>query len=413
MASVSLYDTDFESAIARNKRNTVLLFVVLLLIGAVMGYVLGWGIAILQLIWTLPPDQIRQWTVGGVLLDLVGTPRSTALIGAALLCGAGLSWGLITLFSGERILASFTGARLANPEEPVERRFIDVVAEMAIAAGLPPPTAMVIDTDALNAFASGFSPDRAIITATSGILRSCTRDELQGVIGHEMGHIADYDVRYTTVVAAMAGILVLISHSLGAIARGTFGWGPQGGGYYPSAPRRSSGGGNSDSGSSGLRLVLTLAVLAVLIVVLIVAPLAARLVQMAISRQREFLADATSAKLTRNPVGLIHALQRLASNDTAIAGKNSPVAALCIAEPKGRSLRGLLSTHPELDDRIMRLSNMGARRLPGEVLPTTEHDSAPDRAAGEMASQPFLQNQNIWTPPSDPPPDRRRKGPWG
>lgn len=371
-----LYNTDFERAIARNKRNTILLFAALLAIGAVVGYVLGWGYAILDVIWSMPDAAVRRLSVGMVLLDLFGPPRPQAVAGAALVAGSGLIWGLLTLFAGARLLAAFAGARPANGNDPVERQLIDVIEEMAIAAGVPPPKAMVIETPALNAFASGFSPERATITATTGILAACTREELQGVIGHEMGHVADYDVRYTTVVAAMAGVVVLLAHLLADIARWLVGWG---------GPGRFRMRGRS-GGAGGVRLVLTLAVVALLVVMLIVAPLAARLVQMAISRQREYLADASSAKLTRNPTGLIHALERLARSETAIVRKDSPVAALCIAEPKDRSLSGLFTTHPPIDERIARLRNLGG------VAAAAESTSA----AAEV--------------PAEGPP---RHGPWG
>ena len=366
--SETLYNTDFQHAIARNKRNTVLLFVVLLAIGAAAGYVLGWAFAILDIIWSLPDAALQRLTVGSVLLDLFGPPRPQALAGAAIVAGAGLLWGLITLFAGARILAAFAGARPANPDNPAERRLIDVVEEMAIAAGVPAPRAMVIDTPALNAFASGYSPGHATITATKGILEACSREELQGVIGHEMGHVADYDVRYTTVVAAMAGVVVLLAHLLADIARFSIGWGGAG-------PVRARG-----RDSSGARLALTLAVLALLAVVLIVAPLAAQLVQMAISRQREYLADASSARLTRNPVGLIHALERLQRSETAIARKDSPVAALCIAEPKDKALSGLLSTHPPLAERIARLRNLGGSAAAAEESPAPAAEAAPEEA---------------------------------
>jgi len=366
-ATSVLYNTDFEHAIARNKRNTVVLFLVLLAIGAAVGYVLGWGWAILDVIWSLPEEEARQLTVGAVLLDLFGPPRPQAIVGAAIVAGGGLAWGLLTLLAGARLLAAFAGARPANPKDPVERQLIDVVEEMAIAAGLPTPKTMVIETPALNAFSSGFSPERSYITATTGILAACTREELQGVIGHEMGHVADYDVRYTTVVAAMAGVVVLLAHLLADIARWSIGWGG------PGRVRMRGGGG-------GVRLLLTLAVGAVLVVMLIVAPLAARLVQMAISRQREYLADASSAKLTRNPTGLIHALERLARSETEIARKDSPVAALCIAEPKNRSLGGWFWTHPPIEDRIARLRNLGGAAVAEAEAPReaeTPEQSAP------------------------------------
>jgi heat shock protein HtpX len=405
-ASATLYNTDFRTAIARNKRNTIILFAVLLLLSAIVGYVLGWAVAILELIWNLPPAEVSRLTAGTVLLDLFGPPRPDALLGAAIVTGAGLIWGLITLSSGAEILASFAGARDANPNDPRERQFIDVVAEMAIAAGVEAPRAMVMETPALNAFASGSSPKHAMITATSGILQACTREELQAVIGHEMGHVAEYDVRYTTVVAAMAGVIVLLAHFLGNIAQYTFGWGGYGFGYGGYRRER----GRDEGGAGGVRIALTLVVVAVLVVLLIVAPLASKLVQMAISRQREYLADASSARLTRNPIGLIHALQLLDAGDTNVAPSNSPVSALCIAAPKGAWFSGLFSTHPPIADRIARLRNLGGMKVSDtEPLPPL-----PPRPPAQDTQAVDSHPRGPWdTGPRDadqPPP---QKGPWG
>src|SRR6185312_4575649 len=249
-----------------------------------------------------------------------------------------------------------------------------------------------------------FSPQRAMITATTGILAACTREELQAVVGHEMGHVADYDVRYTTVVAAMAGVVVLLAHFLGNVARWSFGYGGYGMGGYRSRSR--------NDGASGARMALTLVVVVVLVVLLIVAPLASRLVQMAISRQREYLADASSAKLTRNPLGLIHALRRLEASDTNIARADSPVSALCIAAPKGGFLTGLFSTHPPIPDRIARLRNLGGAPIaeedaeaplpPSPAPPRPWDQTAPeDQATPEAPSGP-------WDRKDDP-----ARGPWG
>ena len=355
MAAAPLHGTDFERAIARNKRNTVLLIAVLTVISGALGYVLGWAWAIIDLLWSWPAAAVEQLSVRTLLLDLVAwPPRPQALTGAALMIAFGIGWGLVTLFAGARLLAAFVGARPANPEDPVERRFIDVVEEMAIAAGLPAPRPMVVETGALNAFASGMSPDRAMITATSGLLGAMTREELQGVLGHEMSHVVDYDVRYATVVAAMAGVVVLVQHLLLDVLRWSA-W---------------SGGGRREGrdGAGGVRLALTLVVLAVVAVAAIVAPIAVKLVQLAISRQREYLADAGSVKLTRDPSGLIHALQRLRQADTALARDSSPVSALCIAPPRRLSLTELFATHPPLDDRIARLQAMAG----GTVAPLPE-----------------------------------------
>jgi heat shock protein HtpX len=388
MASAAplLLNTDFSAAIARNKRNTVILIAVLTLIAAILGYVLGWAWGILNVIWTLPEDQIRELSAWTVLRDLVALPpRPQALIGAAAMVVFGLVWGLITLYAGAAILSAFVGSRPADPSRPAEKRFLDVVAEMAVAAGLPRPEARVVDTPALNAFASGYDPEHAMITATSGILEACTREELEGVIGHEMSHVADFDVRYATVVAAMAGVAVLVQHLLfDALRWASF----------------SRGGGDRRDDSGGLRIALTLVVLALVAVFAIIAPLAAKLVQLAISRQREYLADATSVKLTRDPVGLIHALQRLQQSDTAMARGSSPVSALCIA-PVRSPFENMFATHPPLDDRIARLRNLG-----GVAVPDTPPPASPPPASSSPPSDPRWSGP---PPPAGPP----HHGPWG
>ncbi|MGH7033895.1 MAG: M48 family metalloprotease [Stellaceae bacterium] len=421
--SATLYSTDFAAAIGRNKRNTMLLFVVLVAISVIVGYVLGWGVAIIDLIWNLPAEEVNRLSAGAVLLDLFGPPRPQALLGAAIVSGCGLLWGLITLASGESILAAFAGARPADETNPAERQFINVVAEMAIAAGVPAPKAMIVETPALNAFATGFSPQRAMVTATTGILAACTREELQAVVGHEMGHVADYDVRYTTVVAAMAGVVVLLAHFLGNIARWSFGWGGYGYGYGYGGYRGSRG---RNDGASGARMALTLVVVLILAVLLIVAPLASRLVQMAISRQREYLADASSAKLTRNPLGLIYALRRLEASDTNIARANSPVSALCIAAPKGGFLTGLFSTHPPIPERIARLRNLGGVPIAAEEAeaplppsPSPPQGAAPLTSPHAAPPGPWDQTplEDQTTPEGPPGPwdrkDDRPRGPWG
>jgi len=364
-AAPQIYSTDFETAIARNKRKTTILILTLTALSAVLGYVIGWAIGILNEIWALPDSVVARMTAGTVIADLFRLPpRPEAVMGALFMVVFGLVWGLVTLFAGARILSAFIGARDANPANPAEKRFLDVVAEMAVAAGVPAPRAMVVDTPALNAFASGASPHRSMITATSGILQACSRDELQGVVGHEMGHVADFDVRYATVVAAMAGVTVMIQHLLLDILR----WG--------SFSSGSSGRGSGRDGGAG-RGVLTLVVLVIVALVAILAPLAAKLVQLAISRQREYLADATSVKLTRNPTGLIHALQRLQQSNTAMMRGASPISALCIA-PVREIFDNAFATHPPLEDRIARLQNLGG-------IATVPHDAAPEDAAAPPA----------------------------
>jgi heat shock protein HtpX len=343
-AGPTLINTDFRKAIERNKDNTLLLIEVLAVSAAVVGYVFGWGLAVIRDIWAMPPAALSRLDVAWILRDLFTVPpRSEALIGAGTMLAASIVWGVVMLYAGAHILSSFARTRAANPEKASEQLFIDVVKEMALAAGLPAPHALVIDTPALNAFAIGSSPEHAMITVTSGLLRVCSREELQGVVAHEMGHIADYDMRYATLVAAAASTVVLVCHLLWG-ARGTSMW--RGG------------------GTAATRAGLTLAVLIVMLAVSIVAPLAARLVQFAISRQREYLADATSVKLTRDPAGLIHALQRLEQGNTDLAHAGSPLLALCIAAPKSEVPGDLLASHPPIADRIARLRNLGEIAAP-------------------------------------------------
>jgi heat shock protein HtpX len=338
-----LINTDFAKAIERNKDNTLLLLEVLAVSAAVVGYVFGWAIAAIRDIWAMSPAELSRLTVSWVLHDLFAArPRSEALIGAGAMLAATIAWGAVMLLAGARLLTSFAHARPVDPEKAAERLLIDVIKEMAVAAGLPAPQAMVIDTPALNAFAAGSSPERAIIAVTSGLLDASSRDELQGVVAHEMGHIADYDVRYATVVAGAASAVVLVSHLLWGARALTL----------------------TRSGSVAARAGLGAAVVVVMLAVSLVAPLAAQLVQFAIARQREYQADASAVKLTRNPEGLIHALERLAQGNTDLAEEGSPLLALCIAAPNSEAPDDFLASHPPIADRIARLRNLGDAAVP-------------------------------------------------
>jgi heat shock protein HtpX len=217
---------------------------------------------------------------------------------------------------------------------------------MSIAAGVPMPKVMVMEVDALNAFATGTSTSNAAIVVTRGLLTTLNREELQGVVGHEMGHIANLDTRYMTVVGVTVGLIALVaSMILRAMQWGSY----------------SSGSSRSDrKGGSGGAAILII----VLLVVAVLAPLAAKAVQMAVSRQREYLADATSVQFTRNPDGLISALQKL----EAAAGKPFPGVSdatqhLFIVNPvraMTKNTSALMATHPDIESRIARLRNLGA-----------------------------------------------------
>ena len=269
---------------------------------------------------------------------------------SALVIGSGSAW--LTLHNGDRaILAS---ARAEPIEERLAiaatdddrlryRQFQNVVEEVAIAAGLPVPKAYVIPDDDANAFATGRDPAHASIAVTDGLLRMLNRDELQAVVAHEMSHIRNYDIRLLMVIAALAGAVVLLADWSGRVT----GFGGRG--------RR----GSKSSGAAGLVF------LAIWIIAIIVAPIVARLLAMAVSRTREYLADASGAELTRNPLALASALQKIEAATAPTGAIKRGAAALCITDPLGHKVNekegrwaNLWATHPPMAKRIEALRAM-------------------------------------------------------
>jgi len=319
---VGLNATDFLSAQRANRRNTWWLILTLLLLGGVIGY------------------------LGGALIESYTDPYGGAglvalspfgIIGGGALVSIGLGASAVTFAFGDRVILGLAGAREVDADS--EPMLHNIVEEMAIAAGLPKPRVAVIETDVPNAFATGMDPKNAAIGVTRGLLQSLDRDELQGVIGHEMSHILNWDIRYMTAVAILVGLIALVCD----LARRMlwFGGGQRGG--------RGKGGGNA-------------ILLVVFLVFAILAPIAAQLVRFAVSRQREYLADATSVQLTRNPLGLIGALEKLASAQRPFAGANRATQHMFIVNPFkafGMKAPALFSTHPPLDQRVERLRNLG------------------------------------------------------
>src|SRR5919202_2005336 len=213
---------------------------------------------------------------------------------------------------------------------------------MTIAAGLPMPKVYIIDDTAPNAFATGRDPEHASVAVTSGLLEKLNRDELQGVIAHEMSHVGNFDIRYAMLVGILVGTTVLISDFF---LRGLWFGGGRGG-------RRGGGGGN-------LQLIMVV----IAIVLAILAPLFARLLQLSISRQREYLADATAVQLTRNPKGLADALQKISSDREVLEVANRATAHLYIVNPIKKfekRAKGLFSTHPPIEERIQILRALQA-----------------------------------------------------
>jgi heat shock protein HtpX len=256
------------------------------------------------------------------------------------MAAASIGWSLLSLAFGSRLVNAMAEAREIHKEDAPQ--LFNVVEEMSIAAGVPMPTVRVMETDALNAFASGTSLSNASVCVTRGLLNGLDRDELQGVVGHEMAHIANLDTRYMTVVGVTVGLIALVADM---ILR-TMQWGAY------SGSRR-----DDDKKSSGAGILVI-----VLIVVAIIAPIAAKAVQMAVSRQREYLADATSVQFTRNPNGLISALTKLAAAAAPFLGVSRATQHLFIVNPIQTftaKASALMATHPDVADRIARLRNLG------------------------------------------------------
>ena len=307
--SESPYEANFRERIARNRRNSLLLIAGFLLFVTLFGYIIGFA-------WLGDPTR--------------------ALFGLVLAFVVGTISGILTYFAGDRmVLAASRAKEITHDDAPV---LFNVVEEMAIASGLPMPKVYIVDDSAPNAFATGRDPEHASVAVTKGLLRKLNRDELQGVIAHEMAHVGNFDIRYAMLVGILVGTTVLISDFF---LRGL--WFGRGGG------RR--------EGGNQLQIIMII----VAVVLAILAPLFARLLQLSISRQREYLADATAVRLTRNPKGLADALAKISGDREVLEVANRATAHLYIANPikkfEKRS-KGLFSTHPPIEERIKILRAM-------------------------------------------------------
>jgi heat shock protein HtpX len=266
---------------------------------------------------------------------------------SALAAGVGSFQSFSAYMWGDRaVLNSLHAARMVTPDTREERELDNIVTEMSIAGGLPKPKIYIVNDPAPNAFATGRDPEHASIGVTQGLLDALDREETQGVIAHEMSHVRNYDIRTMTLVAAMAGTLLLIADwSLRALRAGAASGGRSRGG------RKGGGGG-------------PLALVAIVFIVL--APILGRLLAMAVSRQREYLADASGVELTRNPSGLARALERIREFHSPLKRATQGTAHLFISDPLERKLddsesfvADIFSTHPPLGKRIERLRQMG------------------------------------------------------
>ncbi len=296
-----------------NKRNTWVLVFVFVVLLAGLGMAIGayWG----------------------------GGDWTSSLIGAA---AAGVIAFFMVLFGflgGGRMILAMSGARqIEHHDNP---RLFNVVEEMSIAAGIPMPKVYIINDSAPNAFATGRDPEHAAVAITTGLLDKLSRDEVQGVMAHEMSHVKNYDIKFAMLMAILVGTVVLISDVL---LRSVF---------YGRRSRRRSGG-----KGGGAQVVFAI----IALVLAIIAPILAKIIQLAVSRQREYLADASAAELTRYPEGLANALEKIQADHEPLEVANRATQHLYIVNPimklKGRKGTSMWSTHPPLDERVRRLREM-------------------------------------------------------
>jgi heat shock protein HtpX len=294
----------FHDEQARNKRDSIILAIV-------VSIVLFTLIVSISYIWD--PSSVYIMVPVGVIITLI------------------YSWSSYQY--GDRVVLSSTNAK---PAEGPRYVFLNnTVESLAIGAGIPKPDVYVMPSNELNAYATGKDPEHASIAVTQGLIDTLDRDELEGVIAHEMSHIKNRDVQFMTLVAVLVGLAGILSHM---ILR-SFWWGGR---------RRR----DRDSGNIGLVLVLVGFILAIF------APIATRIVQLAVSRRREYLADASAAELTRYPDGLADALEEISKRNTGKMKVSESVSHLFISDPNKSALDSLYSTHPPIEDRIKRLREM-------------------------------------------------------
>jgi heat shock protein HtpX len=314
---------------SHNKRLTVLVLVGFVLF---VGF-LGFGLDLFLSGFALESD------------EEMGFPVPVATVVAMSIAGIG---AIRSARNGDAAVLASATAVPVQEEDPKYRQLINIVDEMAIAAGIPRPKVYAVPDPDPNAFATGRDPEHASLAVTEGLVERLNREELQAVVAHEMGHIRNYDIRLMTVVAALIGTVLLITEFGTRMLR--FG-GVRGG---------SGGKRDSKGGGGGLGILMVFWVIA-----LILAPIISQLLAMAVSRQREFLADSSGAELTRNPLALASALQKITDADDPTKAIKKGTAHLCIADPLGRSaneregfIADLLATHPPIEKRITLLKAM-------------------------------------------------------
>lgn len=288
------------SAIAANKRKSLLIMLLFAVFASGIAYLGG---------WYLGGKSIAPYAIGGALIYTV-----------------------ISYYAGSKLAVALNGAKEVTKRQ--EPRLYRIVENLTISLGMPMPKVYVVEDQAPNAFATGRDPNHAIVCATRGLIDMMTDTELEGVMAHELGHVKNYDIRVSLVAFALASVIGIISD---IVLRALF-WG---------------GGDDDDGPSNPVFMILG-------IVAIVLAPIVAALIQMAISRRREYLADATGALTTRYPEGLASALEKIGQAGSTMKRQNASTAHLFFANPlKAKSFSALFSTHPPIEERIAKLRDMG------------------------------------------------------
>lgn len=269
--------------------------------------------------------------VGWALGYILNSDSLSGLIIAAIVLAFYLP---ITYMSASAQVLSMSGAKQIQRED--HPQLFAIVEELTIAARLPMPKVYIINDPSPNAFATGLKPEKSAVAFTTGLLDTLNREELAGVVAHELAHIRNYDIRLMTICIALVGVIVLLAN-------------------FGSRMLFFRGGGNNNNRKSHPALII------VALVLVILAPLVAQFVKLAVSRNREYLADATAVEFTRNPTGLINALAKISSDPRDVEHAKEATASMYISQPLGKKKkrsRNLWSTHPPIESRIKRLSEM-------------------------------------------------------
>ena len=308
----------FYDAIAKNKRNSVLIIFVVLAVLFALVYIFA---SIYSYYYT------GSISISLTTILLVILPISALLV---------IIQTIPSYYYGDKLVLKATGAY--NPDQRKHTYLLNMVEGLSIASGIKKPDVYILPSKDINAFATGRDPEHASIAVTEGALEKLDRKEIEGVLGHEMSHIRNYDIRYSLVIAAVVGLVAILSEM-----------------FLRSLWYMRPSSGDRDNKGGGLVIVMLVAG----IILAIIAPIAVRLAQLAASRQREYLADASGVEITRNPTGLIEALQKIKESNKRDMKISEAVSHLFFDDPKSTFVDSLFETHPPLDERIARLKAMG------------------------------------------------------